>query len=158
MKSGSMASNRPNSNSVPKYRSRHQKAWLALGGFIGKLPPVGPRDSGYDPRHPKVRQVVNWLDEMGVESGVHPGYNTFRAPEKLRREVAILRETLGDRPLGEKTTALFEMVPGYLDRLENCGLASRQQRRVCRTRSMIQGRHVRCPTSRGSFPLKTSQG
>ena len=87
-----------------------------------KAAPPGPKDSGYDPRHSKVRQVVGWLDEMGVESGVHPGYNTFRSPEKLRREVAILRDTLGDRPLGGRQHYLRWSPDSWID-WENCGLA-----------------------------------
>lgn len=82
----------------------------------------GLYDSGYDPRQPKVREVVNWLDEVGMESGVHPGYNTFRAPEKLRREVAILRELLGTRPLGGRQHYLRWNPDMWLD-YENCGLA-----------------------------------
>jgi hypothetical protein len=87
-----------------------------------KASPPGPRDSGYDPRHSKVRQIVNWLDAIGAESGVHPGYNTFRSPEKLRREVAILRETLGDRPLGGRQHYLRWCPDSWID-WENCGLA-----------------------------------
>jgi hypothetical protein len=87
-----------------------------------KAAPPGTNDSGYDPRHSKVRQVMRWLDEMGVESGVHPGYNTFRAPEKLRREVAILRDTLGDRPLGGRQHYLRWSPDTWID-WENCGLA-----------------------------------
>ncbi len=87
-----------------------------------KASPPGPRDSGYDPRHRKVRRVVEWLDTIGVESGVHPGYNTFRSPEKLRREVAILRETLGDRPLGGRQHYLRWAPDTWID-WENCRLA-----------------------------------
>jgi hypothetical protein len=87
-----------------------------------KAAPPGPKDSGYDPRHDKVRQMVKWLDEVGVESGIHPGYNTYRAPEKLRREVAILRDTLGDRPLGGRQHYLRWSPDTWLD-WENCGLS-----------------------------------
>ena len=87
-----------------------------------KASPPGPNDSGYDPRHAKVRQVVSWLDELGAESGIHPGYNTFRSPEKLRREVAILRDTLGDRPLGGRQHYLRWSPDTWID-WENCGLA-----------------------------------
>jgi hypothetical protein len=87
-----------------------------------KASPPGPKDSGYDPRHDKVRQMVKWLDGAGVESGIHPGYNTFRAPEKLRREVAVLRDTLGDRPLGGRQHYLRWSPETWLD-WENCGLA-----------------------------------
>jgi uncharacterized protein DUF7033 len=87
-----------------------------------KAAPLGPRDSGYDPRHNKVRQVVSWLDKIGVESGIHPGYNTFHSPEKLRREVAILRDMLGDRPLGGRQHYLRWSPDSWID-WENCGLA-----------------------------------
>jgi hypothetical protein len=66
--------------------------------------------------------MVKWLDGAGVESGIHPGYNTFRAPEKLRREVAVLRDTLGDRPLGGRQHYLRWSPETWLD-WENCGLA-----------------------------------
>jgi len=87
-----------------------------------KAAPPGPKDSGYDPRHNKVRQMVKWLDDAGIESGIHPGYNTFRAPEKLRREVAILRDTLGTRPLGGRQHYLRWSPDTWLD-WENCGLS-----------------------------------
>ena len=87
-----------------------------------KAAPPGPEDSGYDPRDSKVRQVIAWLDKMGVESGVHPGYFTFHSSEKLRREVAILRETLGDRPLGGRQHCLRWSPETWID-WENCGLA-----------------------------------
>lgn len=87
-----------------------------------KASPAGPNDSGYDPRHGKVREVVKWLDANGVESGIHPGYSTFRSPEKLRREVAILRDTLGDRPLGGRQHYLRWAPDTWID-WDNCGLA-----------------------------------
>jgi len=65
---------------------------------------------------------VNWLRENGAESGVHPGYNTFRSPEKLRREVMILRDVLGDQPLGGRQHYLRWCPETWID-WENCGLA-----------------------------------
>jgi len=87
-----------------------------------KAGPPTPRDSGYDPRHKMVRAMVNWLRENGAESGVHPGYNTFRSPEKLRREVMILRDVLGDQPLGGRQHYLRWCPETWID-WENCGLA-----------------------------------
>jgi hypothetical protein len=87
-----------------------------------KAGPPSPNDSGYDPRHRKVRGVVDWLREIGLESGVHPSYNTFRSPEKLRREVAILRDVLGERPLGGRQHYL-RWCPDTWIEWENCGLA-----------------------------------
>jgi hypothetical protein len=58
------------------------------------------RDRGYDPRHPRIRAMIDWLKAVGFEVGVHPGYQTFRCPEKLAREVETLRELSGEGPVG----------------------------------------------------------
>src|SRR5260370_5737652 len=65
-----------------------------------KAGPPGPMDSGYDPRHKRVRAVVDWLREIGGESEVQPGDNTYRSPENLRREIVILPDLVGDKLLG----------------------------------------------------------
>jgi hypothetical protein len=69
-----------------------------------------------------VREVMRWLDDNQVENGVQPGYNTFRSPEKLRREVAALREVLGDRPLGGRQHYL-RWCPETWIHWETCGLS-----------------------------------
>jgi hypothetical protein len=81
-----------------------------------------PRDSGYDPRHHKIRDIIAWLTENQVECGVQPGYETFRAPEKLRREIHILREAMGDGPLGGRQHYL-RWCPETWIHWETCGLA-----------------------------------
>jgi hypothetical protein len=65
-----------------------------------KASPPSRRDIAYNPRHPKVRKMVSWLQDHGVETGVHPGYYTFLAPDRLRQEVESLRQVLGPQPLG----------------------------------------------------------
>lgn len=87
-----------------------------------KAGPSTRRDSGYDPRNKKVRDMVGWLHENGAESGVHPGYNTFRSPEKLRREVMVLRDVLGNQPMGGRQHYL-RWCPESWIHWENCGLA-----------------------------------
>jgi hypothetical protein len=77
---------------------------------------------GYDPLHPKVRAMVAWLEKYGIEMGVHPGYHTFRAPDKLRKEVLTVREILGSRPIGGRQDYLRWCPDLWLD-WENCGLA-----------------------------------
>lgn len=84
--------------------------------------PPSPRDSGYDPRHRKIRAVIDWLKAEGVECGVQPGYNTFRSPERLRREVNLLREIFGDEPLGGRQHYL-RWCPDTWIHWEMCGLA-----------------------------------
>jgi len=86
-----------------------------------KASPRSPLDSGYDPRHPKVLRVIAWLRDHGIEMGVHPGYQTFRSPERLQREVQILREVLGDQPLGGRQHYLRWCPRTWVD-WENCGL------------------------------------
>ncbi len=81
-----------------------------------------PRDSGYDPRHRKIRHIIRWLVENQVECGVQPGYETFRAPEKLRREIQILREAMGAGPLGGRQHYL-RWCPETWIHWETCGLA-----------------------------------
>jgi uncharacterized protein DUF7033 len=81
-----------------------------------------PHDSGYDPRHRKIRDIIAWLVENQVECGVQPGYETFRAPEKLRREVQILREAMGAGPLGGRQHYL-RWCPETWIHWETCGLA-----------------------------------
>jgi hypothetical protein len=87
-----------------------------------KAGPPGPMDSGYDPRHKRVRAVVDWLREIGGECGVQPGYNTYRSPEKLRREIVILRDVLGDQPFGGRQHYLRWCPDTWID-WENCGMA-----------------------------------
>lgn len=87
-----------------------------------KASQFSPRDSGYDPRHRKIRDTISWLKENQVESGVHPGYDTFRAPEKLRREIQTLREAMGDGPLGGRQHYL-RWCPETWIHWETCGLA-----------------------------------
>ncbi len=84
--------------------------------------PPSLRDSGYDPRHQKIRKVIEWLNQQGVECGVQPGYNTYRSPEKLRREVNLLRELLGDGLLGGRQHYLRWCVDTWIH-WEMCGLA-----------------------------------
>jgi hypothetical protein len=84
--------------------------------------PRSLRDSGYDPRHRKIRKLIDWLREHGVECGVQPGYSTFRSPERLRREIKVLREILGDGPLGGRQHYL-RWCPDTWIHWEMCGLA-----------------------------------
>lgn len=68
--------------------------------FYWKASKATPNDSGYDPRHPKVRKVIAGLLRRGIECGIHPGYDTFEAVEGLNQEVRILTEVFGRMPVG----------------------------------------------------------
>lgn len=60
----------------------------------------GPHDTGYDPRIPRIRQMISRFRNSGVEMGIHPSYQSFDAAYKLRTEVGALAELLGTRFLG----------------------------------------------------------
>jgi len=82
---------------------------------------LGPFDSGYDPRVKSIRNVIHWLQEHNVENGVHPGYATFRCPERLQVELQILRSVLGEHQLGGRQHYLRWCPETWMD-WENCGL------------------------------------
>src|SRR5579863_615308 len=79
------------------------------------------RTRNYDPYHPKVRSMIQWLQKYNVELGVHPGYETFRSPDKLRKEVETVREILGTQIMGGRQDYLRWCPHSWLD-WENCGL------------------------------------
>jgi hypothetical protein len=57
-------------------------------------------DSGYDPRDRRIQGVIGSLLQQGFEMGIHPGYETFAAPNEFQAEVARLRRVVGSGPLG----------------------------------------------------------
>jgi hypothetical protein len=61
---------------------------------------AGPHDTGYNPQHPSVKSMISSFREMRVELGVHPSYQSYDSPARFRREIADLRDLLGDNPLG----------------------------------------------------------
>jgi hypothetical protein len=79
-------------------------------------------DSRYDPRDPKIRDVMRWLRDQGVEQGFHPGYLTFENVEQLQGELRILREALGDGAIGGRQHYL-RWTPQTWEHWERCGLA-----------------------------------
>ena len=87
-----------------------------------KAGPIGPHDSGYDPRQPCVQRVIGELREQGVEMGVHPGFETFMFPQRLASEVQVLREALGEDALGGRQHYL-RWCPETWVHWERCGLA-----------------------------------
>jgi len=90
--------------------------------FYWKATPAGTFDSGYDPTHAKIMSVFCSLSEQGFESGVHPGYDTFRAPDVLRAEVDRLRRCIGTDTLGGRQHYLRWLPETWRD-WETCDLA-----------------------------------
>jgi hypothetical protein len=87
-----------------------------------KASPAGPLDSGYDPCHPEIQKVIHWLEQMGAENGVHPGYETFLSPDRLRQELSVLRQALAAETLGGRQHYLRWSPKTWID-WEECGLA-----------------------------------
>ena len=79
-------------------------------------------DSGYDIADPRIARVIHWAQERGVEMGIHPGFETLSAPEKLAREVERWRGTLGTQETGGRQHYLRWRPESWLD-WEHCGLA-----------------------------------
>lgn len=90
--------------------------------FYWKASPPGEFDSGYDPFHPAARKVISWLHERGITNGVHPGYETFLSPDRLRGEMNRFTKLLGPGPLGGRQHYLRWAHDTWLH-WEDCGLA-----------------------------------
>ena len=90
--------------------------------FYWKVSPPGQFDSGYDSFHPAARKVVSWLRKHGITNGVHPGYETFLNPDRLRSEVNQFTQLLGPGPLGGRQHYLRWAHDTWLH-WESCGLA-----------------------------------
>jgi hypothetical protein len=82
----------------------------------------GPHDTGYDPRHSSIRAMIDDFQSYGLEMGIHPGYETFESPEKLKAEVVTLRSALGEVRLGGRQDFL-RWTPKTWEHWEACGLA-----------------------------------
>jgi hypothetical protein len=89
--------------------------------FYWKASAASVTDSGYDPRHPKIQRVMDWLSEHGFENGVHPGYATFGSRERLRAEVDTLQKCLRQKLLGGRQHYLRWSPETWRD-WEDCGL------------------------------------
>jgi len=63
-----------------------------------------------------------WLQDHGVETGIHPAYDTFLNPEQLKMEVRSLKKVLGPQPLGGRQHYLRWCPTTWLH-WESCGLA-----------------------------------
>jgi hypothetical protein len=79
-------------------------------------------DSGYDLREKKIRRTISWLTEHGVESGIHPGYDTYQSRSALQTEVLRIREVLPNQAIGGRQHYLRWSPATWLD-WEACGLS-----------------------------------
>ncbi|EON19593.1 hypothetical protein C265_11226 [Cupriavidus sp. GA3-3] len=49
------------------------------------------KDADYEPEHPAICGLMQRIHARGHEIGLHPSFNTYRAPEKLQAEAKRLR-------------------------------------------------------------------
>lgn len=87
-----------------------------------KTSPPGPFDSGYSLRDPRVAGAIAWARERNVEMGVHPGYDTFLAPDRLREEADRCRQAVHQQCIGGRQHYL-RWRPETWSHWEQCGLA-----------------------------------
>lgn len=90
--------------------------------FYWKASGRGPYNSGYDPRHPKIWEVIASLLDRGFECGIHPGYDTFGSAEGVRAEIKILTDVFGQPPRGGRQHYL-RWRPETWIHWEACGLS-----------------------------------
>lgn len=50
------------------------------------------RDAQYEPESPQIRQLMHEIHQRGHEIGLHPSYNTYRAPHLIQQEADRLRQ------------------------------------------------------------------
>lgn len=79
-------------------------------------------DSGYDIRHPMIRDIIDELINSGAEIGLHPSYFTMGSQVQLDAEVARLHEIVGAGPLGGRQHYL-RWNPASWKAWERAGLA-----------------------------------
>jgi hypothetical protein len=82
----------------------------------------GLYDSGYSLADPRIAKVIAEARDRNLEMGVHPGYDTLLAPEKLREEVALCRRALQQQTIGGRQHYL-RWSPETWAHWEQCGLA-----------------------------------
>jgi len=85
-------------------------------------------DPRYDVTEPLYRKLISHILNRGHEVGLHPGYDTFLDPEKLRDELKTLQEVLernGGNPtnLGGRQHYLRWRAPDTWQQWEDAGLA-----------------------------------
>lgn len=79
-------------------------------------------DSGYNPKEPRILTLIRRFQDLGLEMGVHPGYQTFDSPSLLRHEVTSLQELLGTSRLGGRQDFL-RWSPEIWSQWDSLGLA-----------------------------------
>jgi hypothetical protein len=97
-----------------KYDLRPTLYWQAAA--------TDPFDTGYDVSHPKIAWMMRWANELGLEQGVHPGYETFRSSVLLKKEVERVTAALGKKEVGGRQHYLRWHPETWID-WEGCGLA-----------------------------------
>ena len=64
-----------------------RSAFYFMSGSDGLAP-----DSDYEIEHPAIRSLIRRIHERGHEVGLHPTYNTYKNPAKLKSEAQCLKK------------------------------------------------------------------
>ena len=88
---------------------------------------AGMIDGNYAINEPWIRKLLRSISERGHEVGIHPSYNTFRDPERVRREFHVLlkvaeTEDIVQREWGGRQHYLRWEAPTTWQAWENSGL------------------------------------
>jgi len=60
----------------------------------------GPHDTGYNPRHRQIQNIISAFRDSGVELGIHPSYQSFDSHTAFQNEVSALKEILQQDSVG----------------------------------------------------------
>jgi len=61
------------------------------------------RDTPVSLDDPRIRKLLRTIHERGHEIGIHPGYDTYRSPERMTASVATLRRVLDEEGIHQST-------------------------------------------------------
>ncbi len=87
-----------------------------------KSSPYSDYDSGYSLCDAKIRAVIRWAREHGIEMGGHPGYYTYHSREKLQEQFEHIQSAIGTRLMGGRQHYL-RWSPQTWEDWEACGIA-----------------------------------
>jgi hypothetical protein len=88
---------------------------------------AGMIDGNYSINEPWIRKLLRCISERGHEVGIHPSYNTFRSPERVRGEFHVLlkvaeTEDIVQREWGGRQHYLRWEAPTTWQAWENSGI------------------------------------
>ncbi len=81
--------------------SEHHGIASAFYFICGRTHPT--RDADYEPEHPAIRHLMRNIHARGHELGLHPSYNTYRAPASLAHEASRLKRICAEEGIHQES-------------------------------------------------------